>query len=238
MNGKLLLVCLALLPIALAIGGSRPTQADMVSRLKIEFAQAYKYSGNQPIDVLVRVVDDTGIAVNDADVATMLNAAGSNVKLKGMGKGTYIACDIASADGTAVLNFVATRKGMLPARATAKTHPGNLCGGGQSTLVVSKPIAEKLDGKNQPIDIYVEVRDEAGKPVDGAKVLARASDGITYVDAPLDSIGGGRYLACNLGRFSGSGAGAVSIHIQAYASNFRPGQNDGKDTVGRICFER
>jgi hypothetical protein len=237
MNGKLLLICLAVLQIALAIGGSRPARANMISRLSIESAKAYKYSGNQPIDVEVRVVSDLGVPVNDADVLSMLNSGTGATRIKNIGNGYYLGCDIATTNGPAVLNFVARKAGMLSAVATAKTQPGNLCGAGESSLIVSKPLAEKIDGDKQSIDIFVEVRDEAGKPVDGAKVLARASDGITYVDAPLRSVGGGGYLACNFGQFSGKGPGAVSIHVQAYAPNFLPGQSDGKDTVGRICME-
>lgn len=109
-------------------------------------------------------------------------------------------------------------------------------GHGEAQLYVSTPVAAKPDGKKQPLDLYVDVRDEAGRPVEGAKVLARATDFETYVDALLVDVGNGRYMVCAFGYFNGKGPGAVSIHVRATKPGYTPGESDGQNKVGRLCI--
>ena len=102
-------------------------------------------------------------------------------------------------------------------------------------LHVSEPVAAKPDGKKQPLDLFVDVTDEAGNPVKGAKVLARVTDYETFVDAPLTEVGNGRYMACAFGYFNGKGKGATAIHVRAEAAGYTPGESDGTNDVGKLC---
>ena len=128
---------------------------------------------------------------------------------------------------------------VMPARASAHMSEANTTGklyaGGELQLYVSEPKAAKPDGEKQPLDLSVELIDESGNPIEGAKVLARATDFETHVDAYLTDMGNGLYAACAFGKFNGSGEGAVAIHVRAQKEGYTPGSNDGTNDVGRLC---
>jgi hypothetical protein len=128
---------------------------------------------------------------------------------------------------------------ILPAGAAAQppgANPmGQLCANCDLQLVVSVPKAAKPDGDKQPLDLSVQLTDENGNPVVGAKVIARATDFETFVDAPLTDLGNGRYAVCAFGTFNGVGAGAVRIHVRADKPGYRQGASDGSNSVGRLC---
>jgi hypothetical protein len=122
---------------------------------------------------------------------------------------------------------------------TLKTQDAKIVGnqheGGAPQLYVSEPKAAKPDGEKQPLDLSVELTDQSGNPIEGAKVMARATDFQTFVDAPLTDMGNGRYTACAFGYFNGSGEGALRIHIRAEKTGYRAGAGDGSNSVGRLC---
>jgi hypothetical protein len=128
---------------------------------------------------------------------------------------------------------------VLPASAAAQSPGAGTmdppCAGGAPQLAVSAPKAAKPDGANQPLDLSIELTDGNGNPVLGAKVIARATDFGTFVDAPLTDLGQGRYAACAFGTFNGAGAGAVRIHVRAEKPGYTPGASDGSNSVGRLC---
>ena len=131
---------------------------------------------------------------------------------------------------------------VLPAAASAQTpetqDANTVCQpyeGAEPQLYVSEPKAAKPDGKKQPLDLSVELTDESGNPVVGAKVLARATDFETYVDAYLTDMGNGNYSTCAFGYFNGWGEGAVSVHVRAEKAGYTSGASDGSNTVGRLC---
>jgi hypothetical protein len=128
---------------------------------------------------------------------------------------------------------------VLPAGASAHTSGANTTGkpygGNEPQLYVSGPKAAKPDGYKQPLDLSVELTDENGNPIVGAKVRARATDFETFVDAYLTDMGNGRYSACAFGYFNGSGEGAVRIHVRAEKAGYTSGAGDGSNYVGRQC---
>jgi hypothetical protein len=128
---------------------------------------------------------------------------------------------------------------VLPAAASAQSPDANtVCqpyDAGVPQLYVSKPEAAKPDGNKQPLDLSIKLTDGNGIPVVGAKVLARATDFETFVDATLTDMGNGSYATCAFGYFKGSGEGAVSIHVRAEKPGYTGGANDGSNTVGRLC---
>lgn len=119
----------------------------------------------------------------------------------------------------------------------ANPQPAAECCGCEAQLHVSKPTAAKPDGDKQPLDLFVDLTDEIGKPIEGAKVWARATDFETFVDAPLTGVGNGRYMACSFGYFNGKGEGALAIHIRAEKTGYREGESDGvsTNTLGGLC---
>src|SRR6266487_3509534 len=143
------LVWLVALPLALALMGTRSAAADPVPSdraLRFDSVQAYKYEGYQPLDVVARVVDNKGDAVDDADVLVILPDGSVSFVLKSIGKGYYLGCDIAYVQGPQVLAVVAKKKDWITAYINVKSQPGNRCGAGEPQLHVSEPVAAKPDG--------------------------------------------------------------------------------------------
>jgi hypothetical protein len=186
---------------------------------------------------MVQITDEDDTSVSDADVAIAL-PSGVDMPLKRMGKGTYIGCDIAYLDGPAkqvVVTASANKKGLKGASATTRANVGNLCGEGEPQMFVQGIKAAKLDGKGQPLTIQVRIIDEMGRPVAGAKVLARATDFNTYFDGPLTDEGNGYYMSCALGKFDTTGAGAIALHVRTERPGFREGAIDARNIVGNLC---
>jgi hypothetical protein len=144
-----------------------------------------------------------------------------------------LAVSLAVMLGLAALAFVPPTG--ASAQGPEATTISNLYGGKELQLNVSKPKAAKPDGQKQPLDLSVELTGDGGNPIVGAKVLARATDFQTFVDAPLTDMGNGRYSACAFGYFNGSGEGALRIHIRADKPGYTSGAGDGSSYVGRIC---
>src|SRR5215203_5372154 len=94
---------------------------------------------------------------------------------------------------------------VLPASASAQTPDANsistLYEGCEPQLHISKLEAAKPDGEKQPLDLMVLLTDESGNHLEGAKVMARATDFDTFVDAPLTDLGNGLYASCAFGYF-------------------------------------
>jgi hypothetical protein len=128
----------------------------------------------------------------------------------------------------------------LPAWVSAQTSDANTTGkqyeGSDPQLYVSEPKAAKPDGDKQPLDLSIELTDESGNPIEGAKVRARATDFENFVDAYLTDMGDGHYSACAFGYFNGSGEGAVRIHIRADKPGYVGGAGDGSNSVGSLCL--
>jgi hypothetical protein len=240
MNPKKIVAVLALLPVLVLAASypAHPASADIIQRqLRIVSVQAFKFQGYQPLDVMVQITDEFEAPVSDANVDIAL-PSGEDIRLKGLGKGTYLGCDVAYFDGPAkgvVVAASANKKGWKGAGATTRANVGNLCGAGEPQMIVQSIQAAKLDGKRQPLTINVRIVDEMGQPVVGAKVLARATDFNTYRDGPLKDLGNGYYGSCAFGFFDTIGEGAISIHVRADLPGFRSGQSDARNSVGTLC---
>jgi hypothetical protein len=240
MNPKKIVALLALLPLVM-LTAPHIASADITGRqLRIASLQAFKYQGYQPLDVLVQVTDEYGTLVSDANVVAGYDTpTGPQGKLlKSLGKGMYLGCDIDYLDGPAkmvVLTAAANKKGMKETSASARANVGNLCGAGEAQILVQQIQAAKPDGKGMPLSILVRIIDETGRPVLGAKVLARATDFHSYVDAPLIERGDGYYVSCAFAFFDTKGEGAISIHVRAESPGLRNGSGDTRNVVGSLC---
>src|SRR5213592_3693184 len=165
MNPKKTLALIALLLIVAMFNAPHSASADMPGHLRIVSLEAFKYQGSQPLDVSVQVTNDFGIPVSDADVIVATNNDDSKpIHLTSLGKGTYTGCDIAYLDGLSVgVAVEASRAGMTGASASTTSKQGNLCGDGMPQMIVAQIAAAKPDGKSQPLDIAINLRDELGR---------------------------------------------------------------------------
>lgn len=239
MNPKKTVALIALLLMVAMFNAPHSASADIPGHLKIVSLQAFKYQGYQPLDVTAQVTDDFDNPISDANVVVRLSENSTQLfNLKSQGKGLYTGCDIAYLDGASDVTVTAeaSKAGMTGATLSANAEPGNLCGDGMPQMLVGQINAAKPDGKDQPLDIAVKLRDETGRAVVGANVAAEAIDSTgNHISVLLMDRGNGLYIACNAGLFSTTGAGAISVHVRAYGAGFRGTEGEALNTVGSLC---
>jgi hypothetical protein len=238
--GKRLLAVAGLLPLMVQMTGLPGGGPDPINTvLRFEELVVYKYEGNQPYDVVARLVDGNGDPATGAQVKVIFAALAKwPIELKEMKSGVYIGCDLETVDipsGELLLRVAAEKKGYSSILESTTDQRGNACGEGEPQIYISKVQASKLNGAKQPLDVFVYLEDETGAPVTEATVMARATDFDQHVDAALTHMGGGKYLACALGNFSTRGGGQISIHLHATAKGYREAASDTVNTVGTIC---
>src|SRR5512138_288666 len=214
---------LAVVAMGLAIAIGTPAAARTASdypedALKFAFVGAYRYEGAQPVDLLAKVVDDRGMPVEGATVTVQINSSASaqvrTIRLEDEGSGAYVACDAVYLNGPTendLYTFTATMGRMQPAVAQVKSDLRNACGAGQPQIRIASAKAQKLDGKGQPLSVLVQLVDDGGNSVTGARVRVSAAGNFDSADTYLAEIGGGRYLNCNVARFDTSGAGQIGV---------------------------
>jgi len=237
---------------ALALGVAALTAAPAVASpdsndypeeaLKFATVAAYRYGGNQPVDLVAKVVDDQGAAVEGANVTVEINTSKSArpamLHLQDKGNGNYIACDAAFLEGPSDVDtylFKATLDRMHPAEAKVKSERSNLCGGGEPQMRIASVQAAKLDGSKQPLSVLVELVNDEGNPVHDAKVLVRSTDLENYTEVLLPETSSGTYSDCNVARFSTKGPDQISVMVQAWAEGYAPALAWGENIVGYLC---
>jgi hypothetical protein len=236
---------------ALALGVAALTATPAVASTDIDYPEdalqfanvaAYRYEGDQPVDLYAEVRDAEGSLVEGATITVEISTARSArpliVHLLDKGNGVYAACDAAYLDGASdadVYVFTATKDRMHPAEEKVKSKRGNLCGQGEPQIHIASVSAAKLDGKGQPLSVLVELVDDGGNPVTGADVLIRATDLRTHVDMYLPEAGGGRYADCKVTFFDTSGAGQIGLMVYATAKGHRSATAWSENTVGYLC---
>jgi hypothetical protein len=102
------------------------------------------------------------------------------------------------------------------------------------SLVVYQIIGKKLDGRNQPLDILVGIRDETGALIDGVTVSVTASGSSQTWSGTLSGVGVGLYYVCNQGAFDGNGGGGVTIDVTATKAGYNSGSGSGTATKGNL----
>ena len=237
---SIIVVVAALLPLVTPMGAIRGGGPDPSNNtLRFEQFTVFKYEGNQPYDVVTEVVDIDGNPATGADVRIIFAALSKeDIPLKEMKPGVYIGCDVETLDmasGDLRINVAAAKKGYISAVESTNDQRGNACGAGEPQAYITKVEAAKPNGANQPLDVFVYLSDESGRPVKGARVMARATDFILHVDRPLKDLGDGRYLGCSIGKFSTVGPGQISLHVSASAAGYRSTEADTVNSVGRLC---
>jgi hypothetical protein len=208
--------------------------------LRITHVEAVRYSGYQPLDLLVDVADTSGAPAERVKVrADLNNPAGlSGITLVELGNGRYMACDVAYLDGPigrTSITFRAERGREQSPEVTVVDSWGNNCGEGSPQLIASEPKAVKPDGPKMPLYVVVNVTDDGGHAIKGAKVLARATDYCDYAQDYLDDLGDGQYGKCGLGYFSTSGDGKIGVHVLVEKDGYRTTSNSSSNVVGSDC---
>jgi hypothetical protein len=98
-------------------------------------------------------------------------------------------------------------------------------------LLIVQIIGRKENGNAQPLDILVRVRDDLGNPIDGATVMAVASNGNQSWSGTLPGTGSGYYMVCDVGAFNGRDGGGVQVTVTARKAGYQSGS--GSATAGR-----
>ena len=238
---------LAALALGVAALTATPVAAGTVNdypedALKFAFVSAYRYEGDQPVDVFAKLVDSQGEGVQGAtvtvEISTSRSAQPIAIQLSDQGDGSYLACDATYLQGPSdedLYVFTATKDRMHPAQDKVKGSRGNLCGEGEPQIHIASIAAAKLDGKGQPLSVVVDLVDDGGNPVTGADVLIRATDLRTHVDMHLPGGDGGRYADCDVALFDTEGAGQIGLMVNASAKGYRTATAWAENTVGYLC---
>ncbi|HET9494706.1 MAG TPA: hypothetical protein VFR15_10790 [Chloroflexia bacterium] len=238
---------LAAVAMCVAVLTATPAAAGTVNdypedALKFAHVAAFRYAGDQPVDLLAEVVDIEGAPVEGATVTVDINTGRSaqalRVQLEDQGKGLYRACDAAFLEGATdidVYEFTATMGRMHPAVEKVKSDRGNLCGAGEPLIHIASVQAAKLDGPGQPLSVVVELVDDGGNPVTGADVMVQVTDTRNQIESPLAEASGGRYADCSLATFDTEGAGQIGIMVYASAQGYRSASAWAENTVGYLC---
>jgi hypothetical protein len=235
-------VALGVAALAGAPAAASPASDYPEDQLRFETVAAFRYDGDQPVDLYAVLVDDVGAPVEGATVTVQVSTSPSaqvrTLQLDEKGSGIYVACDAVYPDtarGASLFEFTGTLGRMHPAQAKTGSKPGNLCGAGEPQLHIASVRAAKADGKNQPLSVQVDLVDGAGNPVTGASVHVRATDYREHVDLYLPDAGGGRYFACNAGTFDTSGPGLIELMVYATAKGYRSDTAWTQNQVGYLC---
>jgi hypothetical protein len=238
---------LAVVALSVAVLTATPAAATTVNDYPEEALQfgsvaAYRYEGDQPVDLFAEVLDVEGSPVEGATVTVEIRTSRSAqprlVHLEDKGSGLYTACDAAYLEGatdTDIYEFTASKDRMHPAFAKVKSDRGNLCGEGEPQIHIASVQAAKLDGAGKPLSVIVDLVDDGGNPVTGANVMIQVTDLRTQIEIGLSEANGGRYADCDVARFDTAGAGQIGVMVYASAPGYRSATAWAENTVGYLC---
>jgi hypothetical protein len=238
---------LAAVALIVAVLTATPAAATTVSdypedALQFGSVVAYRYEGDQPVDLFAEVLDAEGTPVEGAvvmvEISTSRSARPSLVQLEDQGGGLYRACDATYLEGateTDIYEFTASKDRMHPAFARVKSDRGNLCGKGEPQIHIASVQAAKLDGAGKPLSVIVDLVDDGGDPVAGADVIIQVTDVRSQIEMRLSEASGGRYADCDVAYFDTMGAGQIGIMVYASADGYRSATAWTENAVGYLC---
>jgi hypothetical protein len=242
-NGFSWLVAVALGVAALAAtpAAAARVDGDAEGLLKFAYVGAYRYGGDQPVDLYAELIDEAGSPVKGAtvtvDISTSRTTQPFKVHLEDQGSGVYMACDAAFLDGppnAGLYTFQAEKEFMQPTEAMITSERDNLCGEGAPQIVVASAQVAKFDGK-APLSVVVELVDDGGYPVTRADVLVQVTGEREQIEKYLGETKDGRYGDCSVAVLDTTGPGQVEVMIYASAEGYRSAAAGAENTVGYLC---